>query len=258
MKIALIGFGRMGQTIANLAGNKHQIRLIVDHDSNDANSQRANQLDAVLVEDIATADWTDVDVAIEFTHPESVMKNVKLLCENGVNTVIGTTGWYDQMEQVEGWTKEHGNGVLWASNFSIGVHLFWEMVRRGAEVMNAFPEYDAFTHEYHHNQKADSPSGTALSTAKLVLENLDRKTELCTETLSDRPIKPEELHVSSTRGGSVPGTHSVFFDSPADQIEIKHTARNREGFARGAIKCAEWVNGKSGFYSIEDYLKSVL
>ena len=123
--------------------------------------------------------------------------------------------------------------------------------------MNHFDDYDVFGHEFHHNQKADSPSGTARSTAQILLNILDRKTTLVTEELN-RKIEPSELHFSSTRGGSIPGTHSVYFDSQADTIEIRHTARSRSGFASGALRSAEWLQGKTGFFSIEDYLKTIL
>jgi len=255
MNIALIGFGKMGQEIANLS-NDHQIRIIVDPDQTDNLSEKANELSATLCNSIEEADFEEIDVAIEFTHPSVCLDNIKALAEKGVNIVVGTTGWYDHMEEVQKIAKKSGIGLLWASNFSIGVHLFWRIVTRGAEVMNSFEEYDAFGHEFHHNQKADSPSGTARTTAEILVNNLDRKDTIATETM-DRKIKPNELHFTSTRGGNINGTHQVLFDSPADTIEIKHTARNRSGFASGALKCAEWLKGRTGFFSIEDYLKDL-
>ncbi|MDP2625151.1 MAG: 4-hydroxy-tetrahydrodipicolinate reductase [Candidatus Peregrinibacteria bacterium] len=248
MNIALIGYGRMGREIHRLAGDQ-TISMIVD--PNETSNSTEN-----LIQSLSEANFDEIDVAIDFTHPSTILDNMKLYCDKKVNVVIGTTGWYEHLDEVQGWVEEAGIGLLWASNFSIGVHLFWKMVQRGGELMNHFDEYDAFGHEYHHNQKADSPSGTARSTAKILIDTLDRKTEIATEML-DRKIEPNELHFSSTRGGNIPGTHSVFFDSPADTIEIKHTARNRSGFASGSLLCAEWLKGKSGFFSIEDYLKSL-
>jgi len=242
MNIALVGYGKMGREIERLAEGKHSIILKIDP--------------TLDIHSPADADFSNVDVAIDFTHPSVILDNIKTYCDKKVNVVIGTTGWIEEMEKVRAHVQAAGIGFLWASNFSIGVHLFWEMVRRGGELMNRFDDYDACGHEFHHNQKADSPSGTARSTAQILLETLDRKTTLVTKELN-RKIEPNELHFSSTRGGSIPGTHSVYFDSPADTIEIKHTARNRSGFASGALLCAEWLKGKTGFFSIEDYLKTL-
>ena len=243
MNIALVGYGKMGQEIERLAQEEHTISIIVDPTKDTKSPEEA--------------DFSDIDVAIDFTHPSVILNNIKTYCEKGVNVVVGTTGWYDELDSAREQVEKAGIGLLWASNFSIGVHLFWKMVERGAELMNHFDEYDVFGHEFHHNQKADSPSGTARSTGELLLGKIDRKTKLITEEIT-RKIEPHELHFSSTRGGNIPGTHSVYFDSPADTIEIKHTARNRLGFANGAVRCAEWLKEKAGFFSIEDYLKDIL
>lgn len=252
MNIALIGFGKMGQEIARLAQGKHAITVVVDHHTH----EEIARLGATHYSNVETADFSGVDVAIEFSHPTSALAHIEQLAAQNVNTVVGTTGWYDQLPRVEKIIADAGTGLLWASNFSIGVHLFWKMIERAAQDMNRFEEYDVFGHEFHHRHKADAPSGTARTTADILLKNIDRKTKVLTDT-PDRAIAPEELHFSSTRGGSIPGTHSVFFDSLADTIEITHTARNRSGFASGALRCAEWLNGKSGLFSIEDYLKSL-
>jgi 4-hydroxy-tetrahydrodipicolinate reductase len=252
MNIALIGYGKMGQAITKLCKEKHNIKLIVDPN----NSNLSTSADTQYFETIEAANFENIDVAIDFTHPSVIMNNIQTYCEKGVNVVVGTTGWTDQINNVQAMVEKANIGFLWASNFSIGVHLFWQMVERGAQLMNKFDDYDAFGHEYHHNQKADSPSGTARSTAEILINKLDRKTTLVTEELN-RTIKPQELHFSSTRGGNIPGTHSVFFDSLNDTIEIKHTARNRSGFASGSIQCAEWLKGKTGFFTIENYLKDL-
>lgn len=243
MNIALIGYGKMGQEIERQAKELHTIALKVDP--------------LLQIQTPEDTDFSNIDVAIDFTHPSVILKNITLYCEKKVNVVIGTTGWTDHLEQVRGQVEQAGIGLLWGSNFSIGVHLFWEMVRRSGELMNHFNEYDVFGHEFHHNQKADAPSGTARSTAEILLNTLDRKTTLLTHS-PDRKIAPHELEFSSTRGGAVPGTHSIYFDSAADTIELTHTARNRSGFAIGALRCAEWIQNKKGFFSIEDYIKEKL
>jgi 4-hydroxy-tetrahydrodipicolinate reductase len=255
MNIALVGYGRMGKEIERLAQD-HNIALIVDPTDEGRTPAEQGSTLGVNPNTPADADFSGIDVAIDFTHPDVILDNIATYCEKGVNVVIGTTGWYDQMKAVEKQVEDAGIGLLWASNFSIGVHLFWKMVNKGAELMNHFDEYDAFGHEFHHNQKADSPSGTGLSTAHVLLDKLDRKTEVVTGEMTEK-IKPNQLHFSSTRGGSIPGTHSVYFDSPADTIELKHTARDRSGFASGSLRCAEWLKGKKGFFSIEDYLNDL-
>lgn len=242
MNIALVGYGKMGQEIERLAAAHHNIILKIDP--------------TLEIQSPKDVDFSNIDVAIDFTHPSVIRENINIYCDKKVNVVVGTTGWTDDLAAIQKQVEDAGIGFLWASNFSIGVHLFWNMVRRGGELMNHFDNYDAFGHEFHHNQKADSPSGTAHSTAQILLDTIDRKTTLVTNELN-RKIEPNELHFSSTRGGSIPGTHSVLFDSPTDTIEIKHTARNRSGFASGALHCAEWLKGKKGFFSIEDYLETI-
>jgi 4-hydroxy-tetrahydrodipicolinate reductase len=249
MNIALVGYGKMGQEIKNLATENHNIIMVVD-------SKSAPEPSGNFVKTLKEANFSTTDVAIDFTHPSVIKENIQIYCDKKVNVVVGTTGWTDDLAIIQKKVEDAGIGFLWASNFSIGVHLFWDMVRRGGELMNHFDHYDAFGHEFHHNQKADSPSGTARSTSQILLDTIDRKTTLVTNELN-RKIEPNELHFSSTRGGSIPGTHSVLFDSPADTIEIKHTARNRSGFASGALLCAEWLKGKKGFFSIEDYLNNL-
>lgn len=244
MNIALIGFGKMGQEIANLCED-HHIWITIDPHHPDA-----------TFKSIREADFNGTDVAIDFTRPNVCVDNIKALAEKGINTVVGTTGWYDQLDEVQKIVTDAGIGFLWASNFAIGVHLFWKMVENGAQLMNQFDEYDTAIHEAHHKFKADSPSGTARTTSDILLKHLDRKDTVTTESL-DRKIKPNELHVTSSRIGNIPGTHTVTFDSTADTIEIIHTSRNRSGFAAGALRCAEWLEDKKGFFSIEDYLNDL-
>lgn len=257
MRIALIGFGKMGQEIARCIDNGHQIQVVVDPNHNGTKEEKAKALGARFYPSIAHTDFDDVDVAIEFSNPEAVLDNIALLGAKGINTVVGTTGWYNHMDKVKKQVKKSGIGLVWGSNFSLGVHLFWNILSHAGSVMNPFEEYDVFGHEFHHSAKADSPSGTAKTTAEILLKNLDRKTEWTGDKI-DGNIKPQQLHFSSTRGGHIPGTHQIFFDSAVDTIEITHTARNRSGFAKGALRCAEWIQEKTGFFSVEDYVKEIL
>ena len=155
-------------------------------------------------------------------------------------------------------TVERNNiGFIWASNFSIGVNLFFKMMGNASKLINRFDDYDIYGIEMHHNQKKDSPSGTAKTIGDILLKNIDRKTQIVTQRL-DRKIKPEELHFSSVRAGTFPGTHIVGFDSLVDEIQLKHTAKGRAGFANGAIAASKWIEGKKGFYTIDDMMKEII
>ena len=200
----------------------------------------------------------DFDVIIEFSMPEVAIENMKFYSENNYKVVMATTGWYDKLDEVKEMFKKSNWALLWSWNFSIWVLLFFEFVKNSSKIMNKFEDYDVFWHEFHHNKKADSPGGTALITANILLENIDRKTEIITSELKDRPIKPSELHFSSTRWWSIPWIHSVFFDSQVDNIEITHTARSRDWFAVWSIVCANWLKDKTGYYEIQDFMKEVL
>ncbi len=243
MNIALIGYGRMGKAIHEIAeAHGATVTLIVDPTADVAHAKTIDE-----------ADFSGVDCAIDYTHPDTAIENVQKLADKGVNIVMGTTGWYDQEDKVRQIVEDAGIAFLWASNFSIGVHLFWKMLRKAGEIMNKYEEYDVYGHEFHHKMKADSPSGTAITTAKQILETVDRKDTMVTEELKRKP-EANELHFSATRGGYVTGDHSIFFDSPTDYIEIKHSARNRSGYAIGSVETAKWLEGKKGFFSIEDFL----
>lgn len=246
MKIALIGFGKMGRMISSLALPEHNIVSIIDPAAPEA-THRA----------ITEGALAGADVTIDFSHPSTALSNIGLVCQFKKNLVLGTTGWYEKLPAVQQMVRESGIGFLYSSNFSIGVQLFLKLAERAGALFNPFPEYDAFVHEYHHNQKADSPSGTALSIGKALLKAMPRKKELLTET-AHGAIAPNALHITSTRGGRVPGTHEVYFDSEADTIELKHTARSRAGFASGALKAAAWIAGKRGFFTMDDYLKDII
>ncbi|HSW36342.1 MAG TPA: 4-hydroxy-tetrahydrodipicolinate reductase, partial [Candidatus Limnocylindrales bacterium] len=187
----------------------------------------------------------------------AVVSNIVRYSELGVAAVIGTTGWYSEMDRVVSIVEESGIGLIWSGNFSLGVNLFFQMIASAGEVMNRFSQYDVMVHEQHHKNKIDSPSGTAEMIGKILIDALDRKNAIVTTALN-RQIGMHELHISSTRGGSIPGTHQVIFDSDVDTIVLKHTARSRSGFAEGAVLAAEWIQGKRGLYHINEMMHSII
>ena len=182
-----------------------------------------------------------------------MLENIRAVAAAGKNLVVGTTGWYESMEEVRGLVKQHKIGFLHASNFSLGVNIFMQLAADAAHLLERYPQYDVAITEVHHRAKADSPSGTALSLGSAVLKALHRKSELSPET-SHGVLKEHQLHVTSTRVGHVTGKHTVLFDSEADSIELVHTAKNRTGFALGAVVAAEWLKGKKGMYTMRDVL----
>ena len=198
------------------------------------------------------------DVVIDFTTPGSVLNNIKKCFEANVPLVVGTTGWYEHLDQVKDECLEGGHTFLYGSNFSVGVNIFFYVNRILAKVMNAYPYYEVQVEEIHHTQKIDSPSGTAITIAKGIIESLDSKKDWVNvlagdgNEAADDNIKKDQLLIESFRIDSVPGTHTVIYDSEIDTIEFKHTAHNRNGFAFGAVLAAEWVLGKKGFFSVEE------
>ena len=244
--IALIGYGKMGKILKTLAAEKgHTITAIIDPYAEGCYKE-------ITQEAISGA-----DVCIDFTHPTVVVNNIKQIAALGKNMVIGTTGWYDQMDDVQQVVAANDVGLIWSGNFSIGVNALFAIVGYAAKIFNNLPDYDVLGHEFHHRHKADSPSGTATMLANILLENIDGKQKPVYEML-DRKIEPDELHFSSSRGGAIPGTHMVIFDSLVDTIEIKHTARGREGFASGALMAAEFIQNKTGFFNINDLMNTVI
>lgn len=246
MNIAIIGYGKMGHEIETIAKAKGMTITTIDPNDNEANFKEINE-----------ESMKDIDVCIEFTNPDSVISNIKKITQFGKNIVIGTTGWYDKMDEVKKIVEDAGTGVIWSGNFSLGVNIFFKIIEDAAKIINNVDDYDIFVHEFHHNQKADSPSGTATMIGEILTNNIERKNTIVTEELN-RQIKKDELHISSTRSGNIPGTHIVGFDSPADTIELKHTARNRSGFALGALMAANWIKDKKGFYDINDLMKELI
>jgi 4-hydroxy-tetrahydrodipicolinate reductase len=249
MKIALIGYGKMGKMIEQIAisaGN--EIAAIIDPAAEGKN----------IVKSIGEANLDSADIAIEFSQPSQAVNNIIALTQKKIPVVTGTTGWLDRMDEVEKAVKSSGSSLLWASNFSIGVNLFYRIAWYAALLADNFPEYDVGGFEAHHNKKLDSPSGTAKTLAQGVLSRTGRKKKIVWETLDRKPLD-EELHFPSLRLGSIPGTHSLFFDSTADTIEITHTARSREGFASGALRAAKWLitERRQGVFTIDDMLKDI-
>ena len=243
MKIALLGYGKMGKIIEKIATDrKHEIVLTIDHDN---------------LHDLTAENLQKADVAIEFSTPGTVLSNIKHCLNAGVPIVVGTTGWYDEIPALKQECQEGNKTIIYASNFSVGVNIFFHVNRVLAKLMNNYPYYDVQVEEIHHVQKLDSPSGTAITIAEGILENLDTKQKwvnVLTDSNgnADDNIKAEELLIESHRIDSVPGTHTVIYDSEVDTIEFKHTAHNRNGFALGAVLAAEWIKDKKGFYSVED------
>ena len=234
MKIALVGYGKMGHMIEQCAlRDGHEVVATIDPFAADASVKvPAGDADAIA----RAVKSSGAEGIIEFTHPTSVIGNVKALLPLGLPLVVGTTGWNDKYEEIAAYAKEVGGTVMTAGNFSIGVNMFYKIVEEAAKIMAEYKDYDVATWEAHHNQKADSPSGTALEVARRVMVGYKNKTEIVTDAFHERP-QANQLHVSSTRCGNIPGTHKVFFDGTADTIELTHTARSREGFAVGAVQC---------------------
>ena len=235
MKIALVGYGKMGKAIEEIALQRgHEIVLKIDFDNN---------------ADLTSEKLQAADVAIEFTSPHSAYGNLEKLQEAGVPVVCGSTGWLDKWEVVEKSFSEKG-ALVYASNYSIGVNLFFELNKKLASLMSNYPEYQVELKEIHHTQKKDSPSGTAVTLAEQVLESLPSKTHWVNENSAEADALP----IISERIDPAPGTHVVKYSSSIDDIEITHTAHNRKGFATGAVLAAEFIVGKQGVFGMKDVL----
>jgi 4-hydroxy-tetrahydrodipicolinate reductase len=236
MKIALLGYGKMGKTIEQLALNRnHEIVLRVDEHNAGTYS------DAELLQ---------ADVAIEFSTPRSAFGNIMRCFQCNVPVVVGTTGWLDRIDEVKNTCHEHGQSFFYASNYSIGVNIFFRLNEQLARMMNGYGEYDVSLEEIHHIHKLDSPSGTGISLANGIIKNLDRKTSW----VEGEKAVPGQLPIVSRREGEVPGTHTVLYKSETDTISITHEAHSRKGFALGAVIAAEWLSGKKGVFGMNDLL----
>lgn len=248
MKIGLVGYGRMGRLIRQMTVEKgHQVTAVIDPSGN------AEEITARAV----SSKILPLDVIIDFTHPEGLVENIKLYGELQLPVVIGTTGWYDRLEEVATIVNRAGIGLIWSGNFSLGVNIFFQLVKAAAGLMERFEQYDVLVNEIHHNQKKDSPSGTAEMLGAILLDGLSRKKRVVTGN-PEKPLVAEEIHISSSRVGAIPGIHRVVFDSEVDTISIEHSARTRSGFAEGALLAAEWIVGKKGLYNIEDLMQAII
>ena len=206
-------------------------------------------------EDLTLANLGKADVAIDFSTPDSALSNIELCFDAGVPVVVGTTGWYGHLQTVKNTCEQGNNTLLYASNFSVGVNVFFFVNKVLAKIMNRYPQYEVQVEEIHHTQKLDSPSGTAMTISEGILSELDRKNEWVNELIGSGEefiVKPDQLLIESHRIEDVPGTHTVIYSSEVDDIEFKHKAHNRAGFALGAVLAAEWLEDKTGFYNITD------
>lgn len=230
MKIALLGYGKMGQIIERIAIERgHDIVL---------RKKSTDTYDGLK----------NADVAIDFSVPDAAVQNITTCIELGIPVISGTTGWLEHYDNIVELSTKNDGAFLYGSNFSLGVNLFFELNCYLAKMMSNLKEYKVSMEEIHHTQKLDAPSGTAISLANGIIEN----TEYTEWTLDQ--AENNQIHIDAKRIDSVPGTHSVYYDSAIDQIEIKHTAHNREGFALGAVVAAEWIQNKKGIFSMKDVL----
>ncbi len=230
MKIGLFGYGKMGKMIERIA------------------QERGHSIIAKIDADAQHIDYAAMDVAIDFSMPDAAYNNITGCFENGVPVISGTTGWLDRYSEAVAICEKHQGAFIYASNFSLGVNLFFELNAQLAKMMAGLKEYNVSMEEIHHTQKLDAPSGTAITLAEGIIQNSDyEKWEL--DNADERTIP-----ITSIREGSVPGTHSITYESAVDKIEIKHEAFNREGFALGAVIAAEWLRGKTGVFTMKDVL----
>ncbi len=247
MRLALFGYGKMGKEIEKIALLRHhEIALKIDIHNRSG---------------VVQSDLQKCDAAIEFSTPQSAVENINKCFEAGIPVVVGTTGWYDKAEEIKVRCKEKNGCLFYSSNFSIGVNIFSKLNEHLAKIMNNHKEYNVSIEEIHHIHKLDAPSGTAITLANGIINNLERKSKWHTVTEQKKRGNGETVNVSdadllitSKREGEVPGTHIVKYHSAIDDIEIKHTAHNRQGFAMGAVLAAEFVKGKKGIYGMNDLM----
>jgi len=237
LNIALIGYGKMGKEIEKIALERgHFVSLKIDeNNSSDLNSENLK----------------NVDVCIEFTNPKSVIQNIKTCFKNNVPIVSGTTGWINELQNIIDLCKNTNKTFFYASNYSIGVNIFFEINKKLANLMNFQNEYEIEITEIHHTQKLDSPSGTAITIANQIIENIDRKSAW----KESQKVDSNEIKTTALRQENVTGTHIINYISEIDEIEIKHVANNRKGFAIGAVLAAEFIAGKNGYFTMSDMLK---
>lgn len=236
MRIALIGYGKMGKVIESIAKERgHTIAAIIDVNN---------------ISELSELNKAEIDVAIEFSSPSAAFANLTQCMENGLRVVSGTTGWLDKKAEIEQKCIENKGAFFYASNYSIGVNIFFQLNKQLAKLMNPHKQYEINTTEIHHNEKLDSPSGTAITLAEGIISNNEKMESFVNQAIP----KISEVPIWSIREGKVPGTHIVKYISDVDEIEIKHEAKSRYGFALGAVIAAEWLNGKEGVYGMDEML----
>ncbi|OIP84793.1 MAG: 4-hydroxy-tetrahydrodipicolinate reductase [Porphyromonadaceae bacterium CG2_30_38_12] len=237
MKIALIGYGKMGKTIERIALERgHEIVVVIDLEN---------------IEDFESAAFKSADVCIEFTTPKVAVNNIRNAFKAGVPVVCGTTGWTEHLPNLKKEMEANNSTLFWSSNYSLGVNIFAAVNKYLASIMNGFASYNVSMTEVHHTQKIDAPSGTAITLAEGILQNLDRKTAW----KLDKEIAPTDIAIKAIREGQVPGIHTVRYESDVDFIEIHHELKSRESLALGAVIAAEFTAGKKGLLGMEDLLK---
>lgn len=247
MNIAIVGYGKMGKIVRREAiAAGHTIVDIVDPFICEDHIKKS-------VEEI---DVERCDVVVDFSIPSVVMENIRFYAESGLSAVVGTTGWYDRLSEVRSLVENMNGSIVYSANFSLGVAAFIKVAEYFSKIMNKLANYDVAIEEIHHREKKDSPSGTALILENLILSNIERKKRAVHGNIDN--ARSEDLQVSSLRIGSYPGTHRILFDSLSDSIELTHSARNRSGFAIGAIKAASWIKGRKGLFTFSDFIDAFL
>ena len=236
MNILLLGYGKMGRFIEQLALQRNHT-IVAKIDENNKEERK-------------TLDTGQIDAAIEFSSPEAAADNIRFCLENQIPVVSGTTGWLDKMEEIKACCKQKDGAFFYASNYSIGVNIFFKLNEYLAEMMNRYPEYKVDVEEIHHTEKLDSPSGTAITLAEGIISRNDRKKQWKNEDSSEENVLP----IHSFREPNVPGTHTINYKSEIDDLTINHTAHSRKGFAMGAMLVAEWIKDKKGVLDMNDFL----
>lgn len=240
IKLVIVGYGKMGKEIESII-DKDSFQLTAKYDIDNKIQDNLNEIP---------------DVAIEFSTPSSIIENVEFLATKKINIVCGTTGWYDKIETIKDIAAKNNVGFIYASNFSLGVNIFFQIIREAAKLIEKYESYDAAVQEIHHSQKLDRPSGTALKAAELLLEYIKRKKIL--NKTGEGKITPEQIDINSLRIGNVFGNHKVIFDSVSDTISIEHNAKSRRGFAEGALMAAKFIHNKKGFYKFEEIFSKLI
>ncbi len=239
INLVLVGYGKMGKMIESLV-NPGEFNLAGTYD---------------VINPVKKHLTGKVDVAIEFTTPATVIDNIEFLSSKGIDIVCGTTGWYDKADEVKKIIEKNNTGFIYASNFSVGVNLFFQIVKHAASLVDNYKQYNVSVEETHHTQKLDKPSGTAIRIAEYLLENITGKEKIVNDKSG---LSESELNIVSKRIENVVGNHKVIFDSPADTITLEHNAKSRRGFAEGALIAAKFICGKKGFYKFEDIFTNLI